>query len=182
MEKITIFLPLIGVVIGGVVTGFVSYFVQKGAFERQRKWEKEKLEDQFHREQAKLSQQFEHEMEKLDKQFIREQIIKKLEVYNKILKVHGDVTVVERNMHNNDMEFKFRVYIEKVKPLLFESFHLLTPEVAEHVNEIEELLSKWDFMEDDDEGEQEHACRCYEKIISTIELELDDFRSSFTAN
>lgn len=154
MEYITPFLPLIGVIIGGIITGVVTSNVQKKAFERQRVWDKEKLEEQFN----------------------REQLMKKLEVYTKLLRVNGEVKITDFDMYTGEWSFNHEPYELKVKPILFESFHLLSPKIAECTQEIENLLSKWDAMEEADEGEADYACSQYKKIVSEIKNELDLFR------
>lgn len=169
-------LPLITLIVGSLLTFLIQNFI----LHRQRSWDAKKLALQFDQEQSKMDKQFNYELEKQERQFAREQLLKKMDVYNKILRAIEESQVVEWPRHHlEEPHFNHRVYEEKIKPLLYESFHLLNKQVAEAVIRIDDMLGKWNYFEEADEGDPEQISEDYHLIKKIIVDELEDFRKTY---
>lgn len=97
-------------------------------------------------------------------------------IYNSILKVDGEKEVVDYNQGRKH-ELRVEIYMEEVRPLLFERFHLLHSDIAKLVKEIDEILLKWSVIEDEGyEGEIEYVSGLYLNIIDKINKYLDSLR------
>lgn len=155
MKILVTILPLIGVLIGTIST----YFIQTSSFKRQQKWEKEKMEIQF----------------------IQEQMKKKLESYNRIIKAHSESMVIDWHPHTGESSFKGQPYMDKIRPELYDSFHFLHPDIADAVMEIDSIGERWEVMGDDPDDE-ELLISHYTFIIDSIKKELNDYRKKYIGN
>lgn len=176
MEIVNLLLPIITLILGS----WLTYTLQGKNFEKTRKWDQEKLESQFKQERERLQEQFNYDSEKQKKTFFREQLIRKMESYNVILKTMGENKVVEYpRYHEEEPEFNNEIYTEKVRPVLYESFHLLNEDVAGDIIKIDKVFEEWDYNEEVGEGQSDLVTHYYENIKKVIQEELEDFRRNF---
>lgn len=168
LDKLIPILPMIGVIIGALIAGISSFVVQSISFKQQQKWEQEKLDRQFAQEQ-----------EKIDKQFAREQMLKKIDAYNKILSENNNTQVVEWDYYTGETTFKSERFEQLIRPLLYNSFHLLEQDVANAVVNIDNLLMKWEVLGEGDEEDIKALNEHYQKIISSIERQLIEYRMGY---
>lgn len=118
----------------------------------------------------------------LEQQIIRDEIKEKrnelketLEVYNKILKVDGENTVVI-NEDGKLEEFDFDIYQKEVRPILYEKYHLLHDEVAERVALMDQVIKSCNFFQEVERGDHMELCGNYNKLIRIIRLNIYNFR------
>lgn len=156
-------LPVITLLIGSLLTSFT----QNRMFKRQRLWD-----------QAKMDKQLEQEMIKNEAQFARDQMLKKLDLYNKILRVDIENEIFHRE-HHGEVTFYTEKYERLVRPLLYESFHLLSGKVAKSVESIENVIGRQHFYEEAEPDDDEIFTEHYILIISEIKDELELFRMKY---
>lgn len=151
-EIIKMILPLVGVVVGGLIT----FFIQQSVIRKQQKWDREKIEiDNFKKGETK-----------------------KLETYNRILEVDAIYIIHIHDHHTGKGTLKIKNFNQYVRPLLFEIFHLLDEEVANSLNNIEEICERQRVMEDDYPDDYEKLSDNYINIISEIKKQFRQYRES----
>ncbi|RLQ91953.1 hypothetical protein [Planomicrobium sp. Y74] len=176
MDIFNMVLPIVTLVLGS----WSAYLIQVKNFERTRDWDQKKLASQFEQEREKLEKQFNFESQNQESQFIKEQLLKKVELYNKILKAIGENKVVEFSRYQGEEpDFDEQVYKEKVRPILYESFHLLKKEIAEDVIKIDDMSDRWEFYEEADRGDSELIADYYMNIKKAVKEELEEFRRNY---
>lgn len=118
----------------------------------------------------------------LEQQIIRDEIKEKrnelketLEVYNKILKVDGENTVVI-NEDGKLEEFDFDIYQKEVRPILYEKYHLLHDEVAERVALMDQVIKSCNFFQEVESEDHMELCGNYNKLIRIMRLNIYNFR------
>lgn len=118
----------------------------------------------------------------LEQQIIRDEIKEKrnelketLEVYNKILKIHGENSVVI-DVADEPEEFDFNVYQKEVRPVLYEKYHLLHDEVAEAVANIDLTIKTCNFFEEVQLIDHVSLCNDYNMLIRNIKQKIYNFR------
>ncbi|KAB2396053.1 hypothetical protein [Bacillus cereus] len=118
----------------------------------------------------------------LEQQIIRDEIKEKrnelketLEVYNKILKVDGENTVVI-NEDGKLEEFDFDIYQKEVRPILYEKYHLLHDEVAERVALMDQVIKSCNFFQEVEREDHMELCGNYNKLIRIMRLNIYNFR------
>ncbi|MFY0762136.1 hypothetical protein AB1K32_25380 [Metabacillus dongyingensis] len=151
-EILNMALPLVGVVLGGVIT----FVIQQSSIRKQQEFEREKIKiDNFYKEE-----------------------IRKFETYNKILQIDGIYRIHDKSHHQGASELNRDNYNEYMRPVLFDIFHLLDEEIAEEVNNIEDIYERQAVMEEADEFDQEKLSNSYEKIILLIKQQFKKHRES----
>jgi len=173
------FIALISVAVGTASTGVVSYFLQSSQFNRQKDFEIEQQKTQYKQQLNIQEKQHQRQLEILKDQFKREEIAKKLEAYNEILKVNNDVQVIEWNSQTGESTFHSEPYNHQIRPLLYKNFHLLEEDIAKAVQEIDNTFLKWQVLGEGDDFDNEELCKRYLAIITSIEMELNDYRKTF---
>ncbi|AAP09543.1 hypothetical protein [Bacillus cereus] len=118
----------------------------------------------------------------LEQQIIRDEIKEKrnelketLEVYNKILKVDGESTVVI-DEDGKLREFDFNIYQEEVRPILYEKYHLLHDEVAKIVACIDLDIKRCKLFGEAEDSDHYGLCKDYDNLIRNIRKNIYDFR------
>ncbi|HDX9533046.1 TPA: hypothetical protein ROX87_002446 [Bacillus thuringiensis] len=118
----------------------------------------------------------------LEQQIIRDEIKEKrnelketLKVYDKVLKVHGENTVVIE-VDGKLEEFDFNVYQKEVRPILYERYHLLHDEVAEKVAYIDHDIKRCKFFGEFEDSDHYGLCKDYEILIKNIRKNIHEFR------
>ncbi|RAW19318.1 hypothetical protein DC345_00610 [Paenibacillus taichungensis] len=114
---------------------------------------------------SKFQKQIEWEREKLEKEINRKEYIDKLKIYNKVLKVDGEVMIVT----SYPEEFDFNNYHEKVRPLLFEEYHLLDQDIKVIVREIDGIIALCNFYEEVQKEHNEKLMKLYFKLLEKID-------------
>ncbi|MED1299824.1 hypothetical protein P4U65_04545 [Bacillus pacificus] len=118
----------------------------------------------------------------LEQQIIRDEIKERrneqketLEVYNKILKVDGENTVVI-DEDGKLREFDFNIYQKEVRPILYEKYHLLHDEVAKIVACIDLDIKRCKLFGEIEESDHYGLCKDYDDLIKNIRKNIHDFR------
>lgn len=118
----------------------------------------------------------------LEQQIIRDEIKEKrnelketLEVYNKILKVDGENTVII-NEDGKLEEFDFDIYQKEVRPILYEKYHLLHDEVAERVALMDQVIKSCNFFQEVEREDHMELCVNYNRLIRIMRLNIYNFR------
>ncbi|RRJ66065.1 hypothetical protein EHV15_26480 [Paenibacillus oralis] len=117
-------------------------------------------------ERTKFQKQIDWEREKLNLDIQRNDQLNKLRVYNKVLKVDGEVTIIT----SYPVEFELRMYLEKVRPILFEEYHLLDRDIKDIVREIDSVINLCNFIEDVQIEQNEKLVNLYNKLINNIDI------------
>lgn len=118
---------------------------EKEKFERQKEWEREKINIEYSNKQNDL----------------------KFKVYNTILKLDGEVSIL--TYHPRRPEFDHNQFEKIIRPVLFDNYHLLDQDVRETINAIDYTLKKGAFFEELEEEEQELLANNYSKLIDRID-------------
>ncbi|MGH0685828.1 hypothetical protein [Bacillus mycoides] len=156
------FMPLFASIATGIVTLTAVWLTQKG----NKKVQKDLLELQIKREEMKEK---------------RNDLKETLEIYNRILKVNGESTVIIDHGNGGALdEFDFNIYQKEVRPILYEKYHLLHDEVAMQVNGIDEIIRKCQFFEEVERIDHVQSCEKYSRIIRTIKQNIYNFRKGDT--
>ncbi|MEJ9232234.1 hypothetical protein LAV79_22815 [Peribacillus butanolivorans] len=146
---------LLGVAIGGLIT----FFIQQSITRKQQTWDKEKMI--------------------LD--ILNKKETTKFEVFNKILHMNAKYPVLEYDIHRGP-ELNEKEYIERIRPLLYEIYHLLAESIVYEVENIEDIYERHYVLEAAEVGDDEVLALSYMKIMKLIKQEFKDLRESTAAN
>ncbi|MGG3042604.1 hypothetical protein ABEO76_05260 [Bacillus anthracis] len=149
------FMPLFASIATGIVTLIAVWLTQKG----NKKVQKDLLELQIKRDEMKEK---------------RNELKETLEVYNQVLKINGENAVIDYD-NNGFSKLDLKVYQQKIRPILYEKYHLLHDEVAKIVADMDSIIGHMYFG---GEGHTEHMNLSdkYNKLIESIEQKIRDFR------
>lgn len=143
-------IPVVAALGGAFVGGYFTRKNQKELYDRQIDIEKKKEE----------------------KEAIKETLL----VYNKILKVDGEQMVII-HIGGPNYEFEIDIYREKVRPILYERYHILHSNVAKLVRSIDMLIQKSARNEEVEDEDNALLMRNYSKMINHIIEHIYEFRS-----
>ncbi|EJV49972.1 MULTISPECIES: hypothetical protein [Bacillus cereus group] len=152
MDELIKALPsLLGVVVGGLIT----FFIQQATIRKQQEWDRKKMELDTHNKNE----------------------ARKFEVFSQILHAHAKHIVLEYSMHGPPQlnEVKYSKYI---RPLLYEIYHLLDYTIVGKIEKIEHIHEKQFAMEVDEDGDIEIVTENYEEIIKIIKQDFNSLRKS----
>lgn len=153
MEGIIDIVPtLASILIGALLT----FFTQNYILQRQRNWERERIEDDI---------------------FNRNQDLK-FQVYNKVLQLHGHYPIHEISHYSGEGDLYTENYHKYVRPTLFEIYHLLDVEVANEVDTIDNIFEKTVALGEVDEDDERSLSESYIKIINNIKKSIENFRET----
>ena len=138
-DLMNMILPLVGVLIGGLIT----YFVQKKAIKEAHDFEREKIREENLQKDKEI----------------------KFQTYNKILYSNGSYIFSEWSLNGNMLNKQN--YLKFIRPVLFEIYHLLDKEILVEFNKIEEIYSR-QSEKGDLETDKKNLHDSYIKIIETI--------------
>lgn len=136
-------IPVIAVLAGGILGLFGNYFL--------------------------MIKKFKHEQELSEREYLREQKEKKFRVYNRILEENVEIFLNALCFNDTD----YRKYVDHVRPLLFENYHLLNKEIQEYVNELDVMVKTFNFLADASEQEQRSFIDHYYKNLCWRYRELE---------
>ncbi|MCU4898072.1 hypothetical protein OB968_02695 [Bacillus cereus] len=142
---------LLGVVVGGLIT----FFIQQATIRKQQEWDRKKME--------------------IDTQNKNE--ARKFEVFSQILHAHAKHIVLEYSMHGPP-ELNELKYSQYIRPLLYEIYHLLDESITRKIEKIEYIYEKQFAMEEAEEGDIETLTENYQRIIEIIKKDFDNLRKS----
>ncbi|MEM5633387.1 hypothetical protein COJ11_14690 [Bacillus cereus] len=150
------FMPLFASITTAVATLGAVYLTQLWS----RKTQKDLLEQQVIRDEKKEK---------------RDELKETLEVYNKILKIHGENSVVI-DVADRLAEFDFNVYQKEVRPILYEKYHLLHEEVAERVALMDQVIKNCNFFKEVEREDHIELCGNYNRLIRIMRQHIYNFR------
>ncbi|WP_422123720.1 hypothetical protein DHX103_02605 [Planococcus sp. X10-3] len=134
-------LPLVGVLIGG----WITYLVQTKAIKENQTFELNKIKQENIQKDNEI----------------------KFQTYNKILLRDGTYRILVWDNHNGYKLIRDN-YVEYVRPLLFEIYHLLEKEIADEFNNIEDIYDRQLGEEEPQVGDKEALSDSYKNIIERI--------------
>ncbi|TXR98731.1 hypothetical protein DN390_16430 [Bacillus sp. SH7-1] len=149
------FMPVFASIVTGIITLIAVLLTQRG----NKKVQKDLLELQITRDERKEQ---------------RNELKETLEVYNQVLKINGENAVIDYD-NNGFSKLDLKVYQQKIRPILYEKYHLLHDEVAKIVTDMDSIIGHMYFG---GEGRTEHMNLSdkYNKLIENIEQKIRDFR------
>lgn len=127
-------------------------------------------------QKEKLSIEIDRDLEKEK----REREIQKMKVYNNVLKVNGENSIVTR-IGGPYRSIDIDEYMEEIRPFLYQYLHLLDEDVALILNEIDNKIAEANFNEEITHKEETYLSEKYLDLISFIRDHLDEFRQSTLA-
>lgn len=150
------FIPLFSSITTAVATLGAVYLTQLWS----RKTQKDLSEQQVIRDEKKEK---------------RNELKETLEIYNKILKIHGENSVVI-DVADKPEEFDFNVYQKEVRPILYEKYHLLHEEIAERVALMDQVIKSCNFFREVEREDHTELCINYNRLIRIMRKNIYDFR------
>ena len=141
LEIIDSLIPVISALGGAVVGGYFTRKNQKELYNRQIYLESEKEK--------------------------RELLNETLSVYNKILKVDGEEILIS-HIGGSQYEFEIEIYNDRVRPILYEKYHILHSDVAKLIRTIDDVIQKCVHNEEVEDMDNAILMRDYSKIISNV--------------
>ncbi|MFB9274899.1 hypothetical protein [Cohnella cellulosilytica] len=115
-------------------------------------------------ERDKLNDQLLWEKQKIESELIREQINKKYEIYNQILKVSGEVYV----LIHDPTDFHYKNYFDNIRPLLYQNYHLIDDDIRKLVRDIDSNYSMEEFAGEMERQYAEKSYVSYNKMLEFI--------------
>jgi len=144
-------LPLLGVIIGGLIT----FYIQKNSLGKTHAFEREKI--------------------RLDN--IAKDEEEKFKAYNRILLNNALHKVWEWDP-NKGGEIDYAKYIKYIRPVLFDVFHLLDKKVADELDFIEQVYERQHYEEDEQIDDRKDLSDSYLNIIAIIKQQFKNHRES----
>ncbi|PGS28388.1 hypothetical protein COC59_05175 [Bacillus cereus] len=104
----------------------------------------------------------------------RNELKETLEVYNQVLKINGENAVIDYD-NNGFSKLDLNVYQQKIRPILYEKYHLLHDEVAKMVTDMDSIIGHM-YFGGEDRTEHMNLSDKYNKLIENIKQKIRDFR------
>lgn len=146
---------LVASLLGVIVGGFITYYVQKHSIEEQQQFESEKIKNEEIRKNEEI----------------------KIKAYNKILHLSSTYIISEREHHTGRTELYGDRFIEHIQPILYEIYHLLDDEIANEFDYIETSFERM-YVMGPEEKDKWLLGESYSKILAKIRKEFEDIRNS----
>jgi mannitol-specific phosphotransferase system IIBC component len=146
--------PVVGTlagVLGGALIGFINNYLK-------RRWDME--DNQKKREWATTD---------LLKQEHKQMQEQKFDTYNKVLKTAGETIVVTDGGGGQSLDFNFTLYSEKIRPLLFEKFHVLDEDVRGLILKIDLDIGRVTFYEEASDEDEDYLANHYNMLLKKID-------------
>ncbi|MED4507874.1 hypothetical protein [Bacillus licheniformis] len=158
MEEAQSFIPiLVSTVVGGAISFFSTLVVQSFQIKKQAKMENMKAK--------------------------REYKLKRMDVYNEILKIQNKDYVAFIDAEEGTCHFKDRIFFDSIKPILYQNYHLLGEKVVEAIKDIEDFLySRHVAFNRPDITDDQELCTDFLKMINLMENEIKQFRLELEKN
>lgn len=118
-------------------------------------------------EQDKFNKQLQWEKEKIKDQVRKEHLSLLFCVYNKVLKAMGETVIT----YHHPVNFHTKNYNEKIRPILYESYHLLDQDIRELVRNIDSAISMEEFYDN-----EEYVKRLYNLYNTLFERIIDKYQ------
>ncbi|PSA89382.1 hypothetical protein C6370_20730 [Bacillus atrophaeus] len=107
----------------------------------------------------------------------REYKLKRMDVYNEILKIQNKDYVSFIDAEEGTYHFKDNIFFNSIKPILYQNYHLLGEKVVQVVNDIEGFLySRHVAFDRPDITDDQEVCTDFLKMINLMENEIKQFR------
>ncbi|EEM02037.1 hypothetical protein bmyco0002_56560 [Bacillus pseudomycoides] len=150
------FMPLFASITTAVATLGAVYLTQIW----NRKTQKDLLEQQLIREEVKEK---------------RNELKETLEVYNQVLKIDGEFTMVIP-IGGPVVEFNIKIYEKEIRSILYGKYHLLHDDVAESVSYLDDLIKMCQYYEEITREDHCDFCERYSTLIRNIKQNIYKFR------
>ncbi|MNO65009.1 hypothetical protein D3C76_557480 [compost metagenome] len=113
----------------------------------------------------KFEKQIQWEQEKLEMNIIREERLNKLKIYNKVLKLDGEVTVLS----SYPIEFNIKSYEDNIRPILFEEYHIIDQDIKDITKKIDRIIKTCNMIEEIQGEHNEELVNNYVKLLNKID-------------
>ncbi|WAA10833.1 hypothetical protein [Fervidibacillus albus] len=149
LELINAILPAISAIVGALIGGYFT-----------RKAQHDLLDIEIAKEENKEKRRRETEV---------------LTLYNKILKIDGEEMLVV-HLAGPGNEFEIDIFVKKIRPLIYEKFHIVHKDIADLVRQIDEIIAACNYYEDFTLEDHQNLVRIYFKIISHVQRHIENYR------
>lgn len=150
-ELVKVLPSVLGVMVGGLITFSIQFYMSN----RQRKWDEEKMKRDNHN--------------KMEAQ--------KFAAFSKILHLDAKYNILDWDIHHG-FQFQTRKYLEQIRPLLYEIYHLLDESIISEIESIEGIHGRQRAYEEAEEGDNELLVKYYQEILKIIKKQCEDWRES----
>ncbi|WP_053215725.1 hypothetical protein [Niallia circulans] len=106
----------------------------------------------------------------------KNEINETLLIYNKLLEIDGSHLMIT-HIGGSQIEFEINTYLEKIRPHIYEKFHLIHKDVAELIKEIDKAIQYCNFNEEITWAEHEGIAKNYYKLIEKVEQHIENYRN-----
>ncbi|TQK74060.1 hypothetical protein FB479_102700 [Brevibacillus sp. AG162] len=89
--------------------------------------------------------------------------------YNKILKSASEHMIVTTGNYINLRDFKIKIYMDNVRPLIYENLHILDKEVVSRVRKIDTEIDKMNYLVDSEPEWIDYCAQLYDEMLEMIE-------------
>ncbi len=120
--------------------------------------------------------QFKNQIKMEEIKVKREYKLKRMDVYNEILKIQNKDYVATINAEEGTCKFNYDIYLNSIKPILYQNYHLLGEKVIEAVKNIEDFLYSRNVAYDRPDITDEEVCTDFLNMINLMENEAKQFR------
>lgn len=105
----------------------------------------------------------------------RDRTEKTMRVYSEIARSNGEEVIVSR-VGGDITDFNFEIYINKIRPIIFDGFIYIHSDVAEIVDDIDSRLAECGFNEEALVDDHLYLCSKYFDLTALINSKLDAYR------
>lgn len=116
----------------------------------------------------------------LEREEFKEKTVEKketLEIYNRILKIDGEHLLIV-NVGKPNLEFDLNVYKEKIRPVIYEKYHLLNKDIASIVAGMDEVIKMCNYYNEITDKDHDSLNRYYLDLIKKIKDQIVKFRNN----
>lgn len=106
----------------------------------------------------------------------RKEAIETLLIYNQIIKIDGEDLLVTF-VGGSQVEFEINIYQDKIRPMIYEKFHLIHKDVADVIKQIDDTIQFCNFHEEITYEEHRGLADDYNKLIRIIQNHIENYRN-----
>jgi hypothetical protein len=111
----------------------------------------------------------------------RSEKIETLIVYNNIMKIDGEEILIT-HVGGSFNEFDINSYQEKIRPIIYEKFHLIHSDVASYVKKIDDTIARCNYQQDATSHDHNILCDEYASLTYLIEKHIENYRNQNNTN
>lgn len=108
---------------------------------------------------------------------LSDRIEKTMKIYSEIVRADGEEVIVTR-VGGHVTEFNFQIYVDKIRPIIFDGFIYIHSDVAKIVDGIDSRIAECNFNEEALTEDHLYLCSRYFELTSAIDSHLEDYRKA----